>query len=191
MTALMLSPVVLVTLQESTVALLMAQRQRDDETLDAEIARLAGYRLLSRLPAIGIPPLPSALEDRVSAPTAEEQHGLELFGAETLRAATLPELHVALIDRFDELDSEANEKIAALRSRKRAYISRDKNAIHPGRPDLPVRRSQSGWRISANIGRRDLWRTLKATCTANDLVYGHDIRYRSLLPIVTSGLGVG
>jgi hypothetical protein len=177
MTAPMPSPIVLVPLREATVALLMAQRQRDDETLDAVSARLAHDRLPDGMPAIGSLPLPSASEGRESAPTVGEQYGLELFEAETVLTATLPELYGALIDRLAELDPEAVEKVAPMRSRKRGYVSREKNAIHPGRPDLPIRRTQSGWWISANIGEEDLKRALKVTCTANDLVYGHDIRF--------------
>ena len=64
-----------------------------------------------------------------------------------------------------------------IRSAKRGFVSREKNAIHPGRPDLPLHRTRSGWWISANIGEEDLQRALKRTCEANDLVYGRDIRF--------------
>ena len=114
MTALMPSPVVLVRLRESTVGLLMAQRQGDNETLDAVSTRLANDRLLAdRVPTIGIPPLPALQKVTKARRQRKSKYGLELFGAETLLAATLHELSVTFIERFDELDPEAVEKLAA------------------------------------------------------------------------------
>jgi hypothetical protein len=104
------------------------------------------------------------------------KYGLELLG-EPLRASTLAELFGALIDRLAELDPEAVEKLSTMRSTKRGFVSREKNAIHPGRPDLPLRRTRSGWWISANIGTEDLERALRRTREANDLVYCRDIRF--------------
>jgi hypothetical protein len=104
------------------------------------------------------------------------KYGLELFG-ETLRASTLAKLFGTLIDTLVELAPEAVEKLSRRRSTKRGFVSREKNAIHPGRPDLPLRRTRSGWWISANIGTEDLQRALKHTCDASDIVYGHDVRF--------------
>ena len=135
MTAPMPSPVVLVRLRESTVALLMAQRQRDDETLDAVSARLARDGLLpDGISAIGIPPLPVPCKVATSRQQRESKYGLLLFQAETLTAATLCELFGTLIDRLAELAPEAVEKLAAMRSRRRAYVAREKNAIPPRSP---------------------------------------------------------
>jgi hypothetical protein len=105
-----------------------------------------------------------------------EKYGLELF-AETLRANTLAGLFGALIDRLAELDPKAVEKLSTMRATKRGFVSREKNAIHPGRPDLPLRKTRSGWWISANIGTADFERALRRACEANDLVYGSDIRF--------------
>ena len=169
MTATKPSRIVLAQLRESTVALLMARRLREDETLDAVSARLASSGLPNLSQPIALPPLTSRTR-------ATGKYGLELLG-EPLRASTLAELFGALIDRLAELDPEAVEKLSTIRSTKRGFVSRDKNAIHPGRPDLPLRRTRSGWWISANIGIEDLERALRRTCEANDLVYCRDIRF--------------
>jgi hypothetical protein len=172
------SPVVLVRMREATVALLMAQKLHKDETLDAVSARLAssGPPLLNPGPRTAL--TPPMLQLGVGACSQRERgkYGLELFG-ETLRANALAELFGALIDRLDELDSVAVEKLSKEHAAKRAFVSREKDTIHPGRPDLPLRKTRSGWWISANIGTEDLERALKRTCSANDLVYGHDIRF--------------
>jgi hypothetical protein len=79
------------------------------------------------------------------------KYALELWG-ETLRANALPKLYGVLIDRLDELDSQTVEKSSTIRAKKRGYVSREKDAIHPDRADLPLLRTRSGWWISANIG---------------------------------------
>ena len=170
------SPVVLVRMRESTVVLLMARRQHKDETLDVVSARLASSGLPNQSQPIALPPLTSRTHAAARCQRETGKYGLELLG-EPLRASTLAELFGALIDRLAELDPEAVEKLSTMRSTKRGFVSREKNAIHPGRPDLPLRRTRSGWWISANIGIEDLERALRRTCEANDLVYCRDIRF--------------
>jgi len=109
-------------------------------------------------------------------PCENGKYGLELLG-DTLRADTLPQLFGALIDRLVELDPKAVEKVSPLRAATRGFVSREQDAIHPGRPDLPLLKTRSGWWISANIGKEDLERALRRTCEANGLVCGHDIRF--------------
>jgi hypothetical protein len=169
------SPVVLVRMRESTVALLLARQLCKDEALDAVIARLACTGSPEPKPPIVLTPMPRI---GVSARASQEydKYGLELFGA-TLRASTLGRLFGALIDKLFELDTKAVEKISTIRATKRGYVSREKNVIHPGRPDLPLLKTRSGWWISANIGTDDLERALRCACEVNGLVYGRDIRF--------------
>jgi hypothetical protein len=163
-------------MRESTVALLMARRRHKNETLDAVSARLASSELPNQSQPIALPPLTFRTREAERCQRETGKYGLELLG-EPLRASTLAELFGALIDRLAELDPEAVEKLSTMRSTKRGFVSREKNAIHPGRPDLPLRRTRSGWWISANIGTEDLERALWRTCEANDLVYCRDIRF--------------
>lgn len=169
------SPVVLVKLRESTVALLMAQRL-GDETLDAVTARLARVTSPDRQVRAAVSAPPGAIREGSGTRRSPQagKYGLRLLG-ETLRAGTLAGAFGALIDRLTELDPGVVEKLAPRRSRKRAYVAKERAAIHPGRPDLPVRRTRSGWWISANIGSADLDRALRAVCAASGLTYGRDV----------------
>jgi hypothetical protein len=163
-------------MRESTVALLMGQKLHKDETLDAVIARLAGSGSPDPEPAIAPPPPTPPMRADARWSRGAGKYGLSLMG-EVLRADTLPKLFRALIDRLAELDTKAVAKIATRRSRKRGFVSREKNAIHPGRLDLPLLQTRSGWWISANIGTDDFVRALKCTCEANNFDYGRDIRF--------------
>ena len=170
------SPVALVRMRESTMALLMGQKLHKDETLDAVIARLASSGSPNPKSAIATAPPTPRMRVDARGWRGAGKYGLSLMGEE-LRADTLPKLFGALIDRLAELDPKAVEKIAMRRSRKRGFVSREKNAIHPGRPDLPLLQTRSGWWISANIGTDDFVRALKCACEANNFDYGRDIRF--------------
>ena len=90
---------------------------------------------------------------------------------------TLPEMFAEFVDLTAEVAPEALELLSSRRPSRRRYISRTPEGIHPGRPDLSVIRTQSGWWISKNIGRDDLIRGLRALAQASGLEYGSDIRF--------------
>ena len=103
------------------------------------------------------------------------------FLGETLTSWTLPEIFVQVVDMTAVVAPEALDKLAAMRPRKRRFVARDPEAIHPGRPDLTVRQTTSGWWISKNIGREDLKRALQALAQAAGLSFGEDVKFLSPL----------
>ena len=74
-----------------------------------------------------------------------------------------------------EVAPEALENLATHRSRKRRFVTRNRDEVHPGRSDLRVLRTSSGWWISGNIGREDLKRTLRELTAVAGLTFGQDL----------------
>ena len=99
------------------------------------------------------------------------------FLGETVSANTLPALFSRIVDMVAEINPAALERLANMKARTRRYVSRTKEAVHPGRADLPVLQTRSGWWISANVGREDIARSLRALAEAAGLTFGRDIRF--------------
>lgn len=172
------SPIMTVRLRESTVARLMALRVGADDSLDNIVGRLAhGALSPNHLPEASAPPIPARQEpQRIEPRPTEGRYALIILG-ETLLADTLSELFSAVVEILCAIAPEAIEKLAAMHARTRAFVSRNREDIHPGRPDLRLRQSPSGWWVSANIGTEDLKRALRAACEASGLLYDRDIRF--------------
>lgn len=152
----------------------MAQRADDRETLDSVVARLAGA------PAPVMSPPPNAARPAPRAVVESLRHDLgNKYGVvvldETLTAPTLGKMLGKVVDVLAAVDAAAIERLTTMCARKRAFVARTRDAVHPGRPDLPTHRATSGWWVSANIGTADIERTLRALSDASDLSYGHDI----------------
>lgn len=165
------SPMMTVKLREATVGLLMAQRIAECETLDVVVARLAGAAASTFEPS----PERHAVAPEQCSTGDDKKYALIMLG-DTLRADTLFELFAKVVDALAAVDPAAVERLAMKRSRKRAFVAKDRESIHPGRPELQVRRTASGWWVSANIGTADLERALQAACETSGLSYGQDIR---------------
>lgn len=167
-------PMMTVRLREATVALLLAQRADDLETLDSVVARLAGATA-----PVAVPP-PAAARPApltVAEPLRQDHsktYGVVVLG-ETLTASTLGKMLGTTVDALAAVDATAIERLATMSSRTRAFVARNRDAVHPGRPDLPTLRGSAGWWVSANIGTADIERALRAMCEASNLSYGHDI----------------
>lgn len=166
----------LVELSQSTVALLMAQRQHDTETIDNIIQRHLNY-VGSDERQSKTPPRAThirAPQQKLSAKS--EGYKGEVLG-KPIRSETLASFFAAVVDTIYDVAPEAIAQLAQMRARTRAYVARTRTAVHPERIDLPTKKTSSGWYISENIGRKDLVRALKALCQAADLSYGRDIRF--------------
>ena len=96
-----------------------------------------------------------------------------------LAASTLPEIFAQVVDLTAEVAPEALYKLAATCARKRRFVARKPDAIHPGRRDLAVLQTSSGWWISKNIGQEDLKRALRVLAQAAGLRFGEDIKFPS------------
>lgn len=119
--------------------------------------------------------------DREASPRAIVNAPARKYVAEFLgvriTAWTLPELFAGLVDLTADVAPEALDKLAAMRARRRRFVARSREAIHPGRQDLGVMRTASGWWISRNIGQADLKRALQALARAAGLGFGEDVRF--------------
>jgi hypothetical protein len=181
------SPVVLVPLHETTLALLMALRRTEGETLDSVAARCATAAGKSLAPARAEAPerterspaasvTPPAKSGATRA--ANEKRVAEMFG-EPIGAPTWGMLLAAILDTIHDLDPKAVELFAREKAKTRRYVARDPKELYgkrDGRPPLPALQTQSGWWVIANIGEIDLRRGLVAFCRATGLRYGSDIR---------------
>jgi len=172
-----------VCLFEGTVEHLLRLRQNDGETLDSIISRLARNmhgepdqtpEHTAKRTKAHTKPLSS-----VPSPPKRTQKYALIFLGEELRAATLGHMFVELIDSLSIVAPEGVEKLATMKSRKRAFVSRSREAIHPGRSDLKTLKTKNGWWVSANIGRRDFNRALGALCKATGLTVSKDVRLLS------------
>lgn len=180
------SPTVLVTLHESTVAMLMALRS-GDETLDAVTARCADMvrnaAPVDKAPAPALAP-PGPASNALSITSATSTWPTSTTGTYVasvlgvpVGADTLGALLRNVVDAIHDLDPAAIERLSEMKARIRRYVAREPEQVHGGRRDLRVTRTRSGWWVSANIGEEDLVRSLMALCRANDLRYGQDIRF--------------
>lgn len=104
------------------------------------------------------------------------KYSAEFLGAR-LTAWTLPEIFAEIVDLTAEVAPEALDKLATMRARRRRFVARKPEAIHPGRQDLSVMRTASGWWISKNIGQADLKRALQALGQAAGLSFGEDVKF--------------
>lgn len=185
MTMIQPSPAVFVTLRESTVAMLMALRE-DGETLDAVTARCADA-VRKTTPAAaaaapGLAPPPPAEPPPVAAtdstwPTATSGFYVASVLGVPVGANTLGRLLRNVVDAVHDLDPAAIQRLSRMTARTRHYVARAPEDVHAGRRDLRVLQTRSGWWVSANIGRPDLVRSLRAVSMASGLRYGHDIRF--------------
>jgi hypothetical protein len=107
------------------------------------------------------------------------KYSAEFLGA-TLATRTLPEIFAKVVDLTADVAPEALDKLAAMSASKRRFVARNPEAIHPGRPDLAVMQTASGWWISKNIGQEDLKRALQALAQAAGLSFGEDVKFRSM-----------
>ena len=168
------SPMMTVTLREATVALLMAQRANEQETLDSVVARLAGAPApIMSPPPIVARPAPRAVVEQLR-PDRGNKYGVIVLDV-TITAPTLSKMLGKVVDVLAAVDAAAIERLATMSARKRAFVARTRDAVHPGRPDLPTHRATSGWWVSANIGTADIERALRALSDASGLSYGYDI----------------
>ncbi len=174
------APLVRVSLTETTLAALIRLRT-EGETLDAVIARLAGRDT----PAMEGAPASAgtSVAAEVHSPSKSEEatrHACTIrFLGEDVQGATLGAVLGALIDRVAEIDPGALDRLAGMTARTWRYLAREPSDLHGGRSDLPALETGSGWWVSANIGRADLERHLRALCAAAGLAHGDDVR---LLP---------
>jgi hypothetical protein len=166
----------LVELSHSTVALLMAQRQHDAETIDNIIERHIQQAVASEIQKTT---RPNTAHVKTTRRPRCENSGIyegEVLGMH-IRSGTLSSFFAEVVDTIEYVAPEAVAHLARMRARTRAYVARTSTSVHAGRTDLPTRKTSSGWYVSENIGRKDLIRALKALCHAADLDYGRDIRF--------------
>lgn len=150
-------------------ALLTLGSALDDELRDTLKQCLAGTCLWNTSP--------SSLLSEASFKPGHGGYEAEYLGTE-FAARTLPEVLARIVDMTAEVAPEVLVALAKQRARKRRYIARTREEVHPGNQHLPAMKTASGWWISKNIGREDLIRTLRALCRTSGLDFGEDLRFR-------------
>lgn len=103
-----------------------------------------------------------------------DRYACVLFG-KSLSARTLAGLFGQVVDQLHDLDPAVLLALSDARRRSRRYVARAADGVHPGRADLPVMQTRSGWWISRNVSRADTEAALRATCAAARLEYGRDL----------------
>ena len=163
----------LATLPCNTMALLLAIRHDEEESVGAVIDRLV------RAQSIPIPDHRQPNPDHESGPISQRSRGryrYELLSEEGT-ADTLGKLLVGVLERFADLDSTFLQRYSEGQGRTRRFLTRDPEAIYPGRYDLsnytaPVR---GGWWVGTNYSRPDVRRLLRAACRVAGLTWGIDL----------------
>ena len=115
----------------------------------------------------------------IAVPVMTGKYSAEFLGIR-ISAATLPEIFSQIVDLMAGVAPEALEILAKRKSRKRRFVAHDRHDIHPGRRDLPVMRTSSGWWISGNIGSVDLKRALRELSVAAGLTFGRDVVFPAM-----------
>lgn len=115
----------------------------------------------------------------VALPVRAGKYAAEFLGV-GISATTLPGIFSQIVDLMAEVAPDALELLAKRKSRKRRFVARDRQNIHPGRSDLRVIRTASGWWTSGNIGRDDLKRALRELATAAGLAFGRDVVFPAI-----------
>lgn len=87
-----------------------------------------------------------------AAPLPNGKYAAEFLGV-PFATKTLPEVFAEIVDMAAEVAPEALESLAEISARKRRFVARRPEAIHPGNHRLPVMQTASGWWISKNIGQ--------------------------------------
>ncbi len=160
---------VLVTLPAIFVdALIKMRRALDDDTITS---------LEEGLFINPTPPVSRSRQEPVGVtPQQSAKYAAEFLGVR-FAAKTLPEVFARIVDMTSEVAPEALDKLANVTARKRRFVARDPEAIHPGSRYLPVMQTDSGWWISKNTGLADLKRSLRALCQTTGLVFGTDVKF--------------
>jgi hypothetical protein len=165
----------LLPLDERTLAALILMRDAPDEPLKTVISRLieGAHR---RKPSATSPAEAVIKQSQIRS---RQKYVLEVLG-ERLEASSLGLLFASLVDLLAELDPAVLERVSKLTPRRRRYVARAKEGVHPGRPDLKTIKTKSGWWVSANVGREDVARAIRAVCIAANLQFGQDISWPGL-----------
>jgi len=120
-----------------------------------------------------IPAAKAASTPKPDRPARCPKYAIDVLGR-LVSGETLPDLIGCLVAFFDELAPDALLALSKAKAVKRNFVSKQASDIHPHRPDLKVSES-AGWYYSANIGREDTNRFLRALCDAAGLKFGTDI----------------
>ena len=164
----------MVSLTEGNVAGLIGLRTHPKEPLNSVVSRLIRHSVKTRLNILEQPS--QTRPDDPVAICAGAKYVAEVLG-KRISASTLGRLFGVIVDQIDDIDPSVLERLELMRARKRRYVARAKSSIHPGRPDLETLKSKSEWWVSANVGKEDVTRGLKALCHAGQLKFGSDIRF--------------
>lgn len=102
------------------------------------------------------------------------------FLGETITARVLPEIFAQIVDLVARLQPEILDRLASIRTRKRRFVSRNREEIHLGSRHLEVMQTKSGWWVSKCIGQADLERALRELARVAGLEFGNEIKFERI-----------
>lgn len=118
------------------------------------------------------------IDELIRQETPESDAGryrVEILG-HVVAANTLASWLSRIADHVDSRWPEALSELATMRTRRGDHISRRRDLVHIGRPDLPVAETESGWFISANISYSQARSWISALCDAAGWTLGSDVK---------------
>lgn len=83
------------------------------------------------------------------------------------------------LNTIADIDPDVLIIISKVKGRKRKYIAKDRNEIHPDRPDLNHKSTyefRPSWFVGTNYSLNDIYRILQGICKATGLVFSKDIK---------------
>lgn len=160
----------LVLVPKSLVGALLQVHASFDGGLADDLHRLIAH------PSGGAAERDPELSPNTCANSPARKYAANFLGVR-ITAWTLPEIFADIVDLTADVAPEALDKLAGMCARRRRFVARSSELVHPGRPDLSVMRTASGWWISKNIGQEDLKRALRALAQATALHYGKDVMF--------------
>lgn len=161
----------LVSLTEETVAMLMASKVSNDESMDSVVRRImAGGP--ARKPPSAIRP------EQIGALTG---HQVRVF-AETVYVPKVHDCLATVLEALARRDGGFLARLATEQSRSRRIVARAPEALYPASPHLAkhARELPGGWWAITNCSRPDVERSVATACRVAGVTFGDDVAIRFL-----------
>ena len=160
----------LVSLTEETVAMLMASKVSNDESMDSVVRRIMAGPAPKPPPAI-----------RPEQIDALSGHQVRVF-AETVYVPKVHDCLATVLEALARRDCGFLARLATEQSRSRRIVARAPEALYPASPHLAkhARELPGGWWAITNCSRPDVERSVATACRVAGVALGVDVAIRFL-----------